>query len=33
MSKSYNTGVGFSKKPTVVGGQEGPLGDVEISES
>lgn len=26
--KSYDTGAGFSKKPTVVGGQEGPLGDL-----
>lgn len=26
--KSYDTGAGFSKKPTVVVGQEGPLGDL-----
>lgn len=26
--KSYDTGAGFSKKPMVVVGQEGPLGDL-----
>lgn len=26
--KSYDTGAGFSKKPTVMVGQEGPLGDL-----